>query len=302
MRESRDRPGPPPAYTTLPTIGRVVAGAPLSHRRHDRTAPEKLSGWIELRLTTLAFLHMGSGASNTWQISDRETRLAKDIVIQRFGDDDVPVIPGSSLKGAVRSIVEALGGGCDLVQRCEPTCMVCALFGHLRAQGGYIGRVGFGDGHPVDRDAAMRSIVAVEGPVPRKPDRKGGRRIYRGDYKWPERPVLYGAVNPGIVFVSRLNLHNVSLEELGLVLLASGADASFHIRIGGGKFAGFGRVRTEVSGGWLRRDYRTPAPARLDAAEAGELAREALGRAIASLSPAGVEVLRVLRATLGEGG
>lgn len=147
----------------------------------------------------------------------------------------------------------------------------------------------------------MRSIVAERGPVPRKPDRNVGRRIYRGDHQWPERPVFYGAVEPGIVFVTRLNLHNVSLDELGLVLLASGADVSFHLRIGGGKFAGFGRVRTEVGGGWLRRDYRTPAPARLDAAEAGELAREALGRAIAILSPAGMEVLRVLRATLGDG-
>ncbi|WP_437952601.1 RAMP superfamily CRISPR-associated protein [Sorangium sp. So ce296] len=294
-----DRRAPPPTYTILPTARAQSDVPPLRDRAHDRTDPEKLSGWIELRLTTIDHLHMGSGVSNQWSIGPRDTRLVRDIVVQRFGDGEAPVIPGASLKGAVRSIAEALGGGCDLKGTCSPPCAICALFGHLLPRGGYLGRVGFGDAHPVDRERATASIVAVDGPMPREPKLKKGRRIYRGDHRWSERPVLYAAVKPDVSFTSRLNLHNVTHVEAGLVLLAAGADGSFRLRIGGGKFGGFGRIRTEVAGALLRRDYRTPKPTDLGEVEATKLAQDAMKGAMAHLPKSAQHVLEVLQATPG---
>lgn len=290
---------PPPSYTILGSVGRIE-GPRIEDRPHDRVDPKKLSGALDLRFTTLDPLHMGSGASNFWDFGRQGgEKLARDIVVQWQGEVEAPLIPGASLKGAVRSIAEALGGGCDLRDaRCEPACAICAIFGHLRREGGYLGRVGFDDAYPPDPREAAARIGAVLGPTPFQPRVSKGRRIYGVNPRPLDAPVPYVVVDRGVSFIGRLHLHNVTPPELGLVLLASGVDGSFRLRIGGGKFANLGRIRTEVTGGTLRRTYARPTPDRLDAAEAGQIAREAMDAV--KLSARAQEIWKTLQATLGD--
>ena len=296
----RDRDAPPPAYKLLGAAGRTP-GPPLEARTHDRLDTNKLSGSVDLSFTTLDPLHMGSGVSNFWYFSDRDVRLARDIVVQWVGDVEAPVIPGASLKGAVRSIAEALGGGCDLTDpRCDPACVVCAIFGHLLRDGGYLGRAGFDDAHPADPKQAANRVVALLGPMPFQPRMSKGRRIYGVAPRPLDAPVPYVVVDRDVLFATRLFLTNVTREELGLVLLSCGADGSFRLRIGGGKFANMGRVRTEVRGATLRRSYARPAPETLDAAAAGALAEEAMTAVEEKLGPRAKAALDTLRATLGD--
>jgi len=294
------RDAPPPAYKHLGSAGRAD-GPPLGARAHDRLDPKKLSGALDLSFTTIDPLHMGSGVSNFWSFSERDERLARDIVVQWLDGVEAPVIPGASLKGAVRSIAEALGGGCDLSEpRCDPGCAVCAIFGHLLRDGGYLGRAGFDDAHPANPRQAAERIGAMLGPMPFQPRVSKGRRIYGVAPRPLDTPVPYVVVDRDVAFHARLHLTNVAEEELGLVLLASGADGSFRLRIGGGKFANMGRVRTEIRGALLRRSYRQPLPEALDAAAAGTLAADAMDAVKAKLGPRAQAVLDTLRATLGE--
>ena len=296
----RDQDAPPPAYKLLGAAGRVE-GPPISERGHDRLDDQRISGSIELSLTTIDPLHMGSGVSNFWSMSERDIRLSRDIVVQWLGDVEAPVIPGASLKGAIRSIAEALGGGCDLTEpRCDPACAVCAIFGHLLRDGGYLGRAGFDDAHPVDPQRAADRIGVVPGPMPFQPRVSKGRRIYGVAPRPLDAPVPYVVVDRNVVFRARLHLTNMRPEELGLVLLASGADGSFRLRIGGGKFANMGRVRTEVTGATLRRSYLRPSPEVLDAGAASALAGEAMKAAGEKLGPRARAVFDTLRATLGD--
>jgi CRISPR/Cas system CSM-associated protein Csm3 (group 7 of RAMP superfamily) len=291
----------PPSYTILSSVGRVE-GPPLQERPHDRVDLKRITGSLELRFTTQDPLHMGSGASNFWDFGGRiGEKLARDIVVQCQGGIEAPLIPGSSLKGAVRSIAEALGGGCELRDaRCEPPCAICALFGHLMREGGYLGRVGFDDAYPPDPEEAARHIGAVLGPMPFQPRVAKGRRIYGVAPRPIDAPVPYVVVDRGVSFLTRLHLHNVTPPELGLVLLSSGVDGSFRLRIGGGKFANMGRVRTEVTGGTMRRSYARPMPDRLDAAEAAKLAHQGMDAAKQKLSNRAREILKTLEATLGD--
>jgi len=296
----RDREQAPPTYKLLGSAERVD-GVPVDQRAHDHLDPRKLSGSIDLSFTTIDPLHMGSGVSNFFAFGDRDMRLARDIVVQWLGDMEAPVIPGASLKGAVRSIAEALGGGCDLSEpRCEPACAVCAIFGHLMRDGGYLGRAGFDDAHPADPGQAADRMGALLGPMPFQPRVSKGRRIYGVAPRPLDAPVPYVVVLREVSFKTRLHLTNITHAELGLVLLACGADGSFRLRIGGGKFANMGRVRTEVAGATLRRSYLTPAPELLDATAAGKLAEEAIEQATAKLSTRASAVLVTLRATLGD--
>jgi CRISPR/Cas system CSM-associated protein Csm3 (group 7 of RAMP superfamily) len=297
----RDREQAPPTYKILGSA-ETLRGPPLDQRAHDQLDPRKLSGAIDLSFTTIDPLHMGSGVSNFFAFGDRDVRLVRDIVVQWLGDVEAPVIPGASLKGAVRSIAEALGGGCDLSEsRCDPACAVCAIFGHLMRDGGYLGRAGFDDAHPVAPGEAADRMGALLGPMPFQPRVSKGRRIYGVAPRPLDAPVPYMVVLRDVSFKTRLHLTNIALAELGLVLLACGADGSFRLRIGGGKFANMGRVRTLVTAATLRRSYLTPVAEQLDAAAAGKLAAEAIEHATTKLSTRAAAVLVTLRATLGDG-
>jgi len=298
MNRFGTREPPPKTYKILPNAGREQ-GEPLATRGHEKIDTQRRSGWLLLRLTTFDRLHVGSGVSNPGYVNDRDVRLSRDIVMQWVRDQEAPIIPGSSLKGALRNIAEAIGGGCDLDEppRAD-VCAICALFGHLLESGGYLGRVGFDDALPVQPKEAFEKVVMVEGAMPFQPREKKGRRIYGRAPRGGDAQIPYVVVDRGVMFETRLHLTNVSMAELGLVLLACGTDKTFRLRVGGGKFTNLGGIDVEVAGGLLRKNYRTPKPEALDAGAAVALAAEA--RETTKLSPRGEETLRMLRATLGD--
>ncbi len=124
------------------------------------------------------------------------------------------VIPGSSLKGMVRTVVETLGNGCLTLfdgsyergrtnywrevpaefQKCGDTtnlCIACRIFGMLkeRTNGVFLGKINIGDA-VVDKDTVVAYgpmyTAPLDGPKPRhadfylEPDRKhiAGRKFY----------------------------------------------------------------------------------------------------------------------------
>lgn len=74
---------------------------------HDRFAPGTYSGWIDLTIETLTPLYVrgtvSAGADGNWD--RRDARLRPE---PYKAPDGTPAIPGSSLRGMVRSIVEIL--------------------------------------------------------------------------------------------------------------------------------------------------------------------------------------------------
>jgi hypothetical protein len=173
--------------------------------------------------------------------------------IVRRGSDGVPVLPGSSLKGAVRQVYELLTASCRLVRReaCrvkpkdhEPrVCPACSLFGAA----GLGGRLGFGEAEPVS--GAQQGPRIVKTPVAWQPRRweEGTVRVYDrqkavGEDRAPAREVEPTWAVAGR-FRSRLRLVNASGEELGLLFASLGLGApSPSIRLGGKKYHGLGAV------------------------------------------------------------
>lgn len=93
--------------------------------------------------------------------------------------------------GARRGVRPTSRGACSG----EPYCRICALFGHLMGTGGYLGRVGFGDGLPADKRAAMDAIRVIDAPMAYQPRKQAGRRIYGPPKGDPPRPVSYVVVD-----------------------------------------------------------------------------------------------------------
>jgi CRISPR/Cas system CSM-associated protein Csm3 (group 7 of RAMP superfamily) len=175
------------------------------------------------------------------------------------------LIPGSSIKGAVRSIVEAITrsciritqgrhrpyipqgyGGCMSV---NDLCIACRLFG---AQD-YQGHVSF-----EDAVAPKGSLVLLGTPLLWTParggrglpprylerDRAKGRKFYR-HARPPSGVDPRACIKSGAELPLRIHFLNLSEAELGVLLTALGQhpDHRFPIKLGGGKPVGLGSVQ-----------------------------------------------------------
>lgn len=219
----------PSNYKPLPAVPRQ-AGTKPAEVPHDRLVPGRLTGSLELSITAVDPLRVGDGS-----LELVKGRVVHDVV--RAGTRR-PIVPGSTVKGVVRNLVEALGGGCDLEGPCNPLCVACSLFGTIDGIT-WKGRVGFEDA--ISMDPVKLDLLHL--PRAFGPRRRVGRRVYG-----PAPPDVEGnqphlAVRSGSSFVTRCAFTNLDAPELGLLLKAMGIGAPFLPRFGGGRYFGLGRAR-----------------------------------------------------------
>ncbi|HKV08316.1 MAG TPA: RAMP superfamily CRISPR-associated protein [Thermoanaerobaculia bacterium] len=242
--------------------GQIALQAPPPHDQWKRGL---LSGTLTLALETPPgqFVSPGTGRLGLTEME------SKEIVAQRAARaGKTPVLPGSGIKGAVRTLYELLSFSCNPFERSGPCsarqcCDACSLFGRL----GYAGRVGFSDAVPAGKGAKVevRKVpVPFEGHGHRTP---GDFRVY--DFqedtvpgsrdkrtKDMAREVYTGA------FDTRMTFRNLTPEELGRLLLAMGLGGDektrFLLRLGGVKYDGQGAIKvTPVSLGLVFPKRRT---------------------------------------------
>lgn len=234
----------------------------------DKLDARLLSGTLELTLHTLTPVHVGSGYSDFIKAGNQEylAALQASKPIREEGTTRRRyLIPGPSLKGAVRSIVEAITrsciritqgrhrpyipqgyGGCMSV---DDLCIACRLFG---AQD-YQGHVSF-----EDAVAPKGSLVLLGTPLLWTPargghglpprylerDRAKGRKFYR-HARPPSGVDPRACIKSGAELPLRIHFLNLSEAELGILLTALGLHPKhpFPIKLGGGKPVGLGSVQ-----------------------------------------------------------
>ena len=240
----------------------------------DKLDTRLLSGTLELTLHTLTPVHVGLGYSDFIKAGNQEY-LAALQASKPIREDGTTrrryLIPGSSIKGAVRSIVEAITCSCiritqDRTQgRHRPyipqgysgcmsvndLCIACRLFG---AQD-YQGHVSF-----EDAVAPKGSLVLLDTPLLWTPARGGhglpprylqgnqarGRKFYR-HARPPSGADPRACIKSGAELPLRIHFLNLSEAELGVLFTALGLhpDHPFPIKLGGGKPVGLGSVQVK---------------------------------------------------------
>lgn len=176
----------------------LLAVRPEDRRKivpHNQIDCCRLTGRLVLELEVLTPLHISSGSY----------RLIGGQLVRAFlRRGETPVIPGSSLKGVVRSLAEAAsrsclpqppGKNCPRLQGAFPrgirtpctegaACIACRLFGFVQGKKGYRGRVVFGEFTPCrEVELAVAKLPALEQPFkdyPRKLEDRGcgNERLY----------------------------------------------------------------------------------------------------------------------------
>lgn len=254
---------------------------------HDALDARKLTGYLEIRLIARRPVQVASGSLDVRKTSQGEEIVALNSSLARRradgGAQRVSVLPGSSLKGALRSLVEAISSSCVAVNsgatrfviprplsRCaqiEKLCPACRLFGMSGAgHDNYLSQVSIEDAQLVPEQGGL---VLVRTPLLWAPARgrgglpqrylKGrealGRKIYL-----PSQPAVGPdvrvAFKTGSVLKTRLHFENLSEAELGLLATALGLhpDYRFLPKIGAGKPVGLGSIEAAIDAIYLRGD------------------------------------------------
>ncbi|NJO43574.1 MAG: CRISPR-associated protein [Cyanobacteria bacterium RU_5_0] len=233
------------AFVSLPT------NAPDQRKPqgHQKFVENCLHGYLELQLTAQQPIHVSVGITAMGSDVGSDRPLIRPMM-QR--PDGTIFIPGSSLKGCVRSIYEAITNSTVGTQTTnapyEPCkgkqelCPASRVFGAL----GYQGLIEFTD--------AISTTPATIGeiPVQHSPKPGTGRKFYRTTVQRTDpqeiSQVPIQEAPRGAVFHTRLRFKNLLVEELGTLLIALGQEETHAIalKLGAGKAHGKGMLTVQI--------------------------------------------------------
>ena len=227
---------------------------------HDEFDTQKFTGILDLEIEVLSdYLFVGSGNYDL----DEKRKL---VYYSFFRTVDGVAIPGTSIKGAVRSVAEAISNSCvSLARRNErkylrdylrhhseckfderknltKLCPACRLFGTR----GYGGRVSFKDAKGIKVKTEIVKIGELFPPRISKSKRKFYQNLKFkpiANLKPEKNYRFVEAVKKGGKFVASLSFQNVEECELSLLLHSMAIYQDYAIKIGGAKPRCFGTVR-----------------------------------------------------------
>lgn len=232
--------------------GAIVRQEPVPH---DKWLPNRWTGNLVLILKTPPGQFVSPGTGQLSLIREGSGEVVAQQVARAAG---TPVIPGSGIKGAIRTIFELLSFSCNPFgprsAACDKRncCEACSLFGLMS----WSGRASFGDAVPSSPGSVRVKVERVPIPwLPRGEKTRGEFRLYdlreaeqfdRDRRVWTKRSKELSREVFSGELETRLRFWNVTREELGRLLLCMGLGADettrFALRLGGVKYDGKGAV------------------------------------------------------------
>ncbi|WP_409978153.1 RAMP superfamily CRISPR-associated protein [Leptolyngbya sp. PCC 6406] len=235
-----------------------------------------MSGKLHLTLTAQTASFIASGVI----AMGRDVQLPRvDLVKTAVHQENKLIIPGSSLKGVVRSAYEALTCSClcktkvrrekipegyseckiNAKQKKFDVCPACRVFGAM----GWQGLVSFPDAIGQSIDIHVEFMQSLYGPAPKNPmyDNNGkvsGRKFYYhatqsvSSKKAPDGKDKKGLdaqkAKQGCIFKTALQFKNLTEAELGTIFVILGQDENhpMALKVGGGKPIGMGSLSVKV--------------------------------------------------------
>lgn len=245
----------PFAFVQLPTS--VNKSVPTGHDKylHNRT-----TGKIHGTIKALTPIHIGSGIIDFGEHVNQQVELIKTAMRSK----GILIIPGSSLKGAIRSVVEAISESCicktkvrlnrkntEDFRECrrnsrnERICIACRMFGAM----GFQGNITIQDAQFIQGKVEAKRVPLLQRP--RRYTADGQGRPMRKFYKHGEVATgntAFEACEKDSTFRFNVQIDNLSYAEWGLFFTALGKHPGhpFNLKIGGAKPRCFGSVEFNI--------------------------------------------------------
>lgn len=252
----REQAAPKP-FAFVPLSTRVNRNKPTGHDRYQKN---RTTGSIHGTIEALSPIHIGSGVIDFGEhVAQQDPKLIK-AAIRTKGNI---VIPGSSLKGAIRSVVEAISESCvcktvkkvrDKLPKSfwecndkEYLCVACRMFGGL----GFQSNIAIQDAPHIEEEGKIvtKYVPPLYRPKRYHPNEQGRpmRKFYKhGKVATGKTP--FEACEVGSKFRFDVQVDNLSYAELGLFFTALGQHPKhqFNLKIGGAKPRCFGSVNFQI--------------------------------------------------------
>jgi CRISPR/Cas system CSM-associated protein Csm3 (group 7 of RAMP superfamily) len=236
---------------------------PVGQHRYD---PTKLSGSISLTLQVKNPIFIASGVVVRGQDISAQH---KNIPLIKVGvnEDNRVLIPGSSLKGAIRAAYEAITRSCLCKTRVDKAkipngfkecdrkdnlCPTCRVFGAM----GWQGLIGFSDAIGTDIKSSIGFMPSLYSPQNKriayfKNGKVAGRKFYYHAVKAVskgQKGIPVQQIGIDSTFKTKLSFKNLSAAEIGTLLTVLGVSPrhDFALKIGGGKPIGMGTVKVKI--------------------------------------------------------
>lgn len=240
---------------------------------HHRYLPNHLHGTLFLTLQVQTKLHISTGAILMGSDINREDIPLIKTMVQ--GNDNELLIQGSSLKGCIRSVYEAITNSRVGVKPKKPSeypeerlpannknqlCPASIVFGASGEKWGWQGLITIQDAHCEMRGFEVDFMPNLWRPRPDENqayyDNKGktvGWKFYYNMKNSIDKglgngiPVQVAFRNDE--FSTQLNFKNLKPEELGTLLIALGQDKNYPLalKVGAGKPVGMGSMKIEIT-------------------------------------------------------
>lgn len=245
----------------------------------DKYYSDRSHGTLHLTLKVQTALHVSTGvvAMGT-DVGQKGIPLIKTMA---QGNEDKLIIPGSSLKGVVRSAYEAITPSClckvskdakihnwipQQLQECSlrknqskrelQVCPACQVFGAMDWQG----LINFTDARCQSAGFRTGFMPSLYRPRPEqrqsyfKQGKVAGRKFYyhtiRAVDKGQQQGIPVQQAAREFVFTTQLHYRNLAQAELGTLLIVLGQDKPKYplaLKVGGGKPIGMGTMTVEVT-------------------------------------------------------
>jgi len=226
-------------YRFVPVREQVECRAPNTDEKFQGQ-----TGYLECSLTNSSLLFIGGGSQGQDRFISRQNR---------------PFIPGSSLKGMLRSLAEIIGGGCFVAptdQSCTDArnlCIACRMFGMLHNKDVHKGQVSISDGELSDEKPQWKQVMILQGQ-PKKEHRSFYKHPLTGEWAkdmlkmsfhqpqrtrdvlpipgpLQQRGITKQMLEPGHIFTFTVHFENLEEDELCLLLYILALEEDVHVTL-----------------------------------------------------------------------
>lgn len=215
---------------------------------HHIMEKDTYAGKLKLKLTTLSPLHIGGG------IQDYDAN--GNVIVKQMCRNGKAVIPGSSLKGAVRSVAEAVSYSCavklpdPILKRALPEenatscsgidnelCIICTMFGMVNGSRAYKGKVNFNEFELTSGNLIYKDLPQLESPFKNYPEKHDIFGEAKGKHIFGNERLYYCRI------CENGNCQDCKKEDFFQCIETAGPERKMEFR--GRKFYSTGRERLE---------------------------------------------------------
>jgi len=227
---------------------------------HHQYFGDRLHGILELELTVGTGIHVSTGAIMMGSdVGDKKNPLIKTMQVS----GQKPSIPGSSLKGVVRSIYEAITNSTLGVvtgkyksrmpsnrlpcNKKDQLCPASQVFGALDWQG----LISFRDAKCIGSKFSTGFMPSLYSPRPERYFNAPARKFYYHATKavsGGDKGIPVQQISQEQVFETQLQFKNLTHAEFGTLMIALGQDLQhpFALKVGAGKPIGLGTLKVKA--------------------------------------------------------